>query len=834
MALVEMVPTGLAPSSFCGFLAEVQMRKVGKVQAKAEPAPEAAPARPGVYGGLALVAMATLLAELTLTRVFSVVLWYHFAFVAVSIALFGMTVGAVIVHLLPRQHKADHPAELLATASALFGLSMALATWLMLVKPWRPPAPGSSLWDLASLYLLLAVPFTFSGIAVSLALTGNARQVNRLYAADLGGAAVGCLVMAGAVRWLGGPGTLVAAGVLAALAGVMFGWRCWLPSRLLALVALVAMVGLLVGGASGRWFELRYTKGAKVVKRDYDAWNAFSRIYVRSLPMDRPGEWGGSLGNLKGVKVNQKLLDIDACAATALTEFDGKHLESVSFFRQDISALVHRLRPGGKVLVIGVGGGRDVLISLVSGQKAVVGVELNDLVLYALNRKFGDFTGHLDRRPDVRMVNDEARSYISRSRERYDVIACSLIDTWAATAAGAFVFSENGLYTTQAWRTFLDHLNDRGVLAVTRWYYARQPSEVLRLLTLAREVLTRYYGVQDVSTHVIVAKRVPPGKFGWGVGTVLVSRQPFTDADREAAQAFCQAYDFDLMVAPGLCRNPDMAAILINPQLEELLARLPLDLSPPTDDRPFFFHMLKPGSPPQLAEFDRGPMQLNLEAVRLLGSLLQYTALLTLVFVALPLALGSIGKQYRYRGLLALLGFFIAIGLGFMMVEISQMQRLMIFLGHPIYGVAVVLFSLLLASGVGSFCSKPVSERIGPGRVMLLLLAALVLFALLTPALTGAGRAWPTPSRLALAIGMLLPMGFLMGMPFPMGMTAANRNPQAPLAWYWGVNGATSVLASVAAMTFSLYWGITFTYLLGVGCYLLAAICLVRAARLKY
>ena len=227
-------------------------------------------------------------------------------------------------------------------------------------------------------------------------------------------------------------------------------------------------------------------------------------------------------------------------------------------------------------------------------------------------------------------------------------------------------------------------------------------------------------------------------------------------------------------------------------------------------------------------------MSMNLQAVSVLGSLLVTTIVLAALFVLAPLGLTYWRDRYSLRSLAPGLLFFAAIGLGFMLVEISQMQRLMIYLGHPLYGVAVVLFSLLLASGLGSLASKSVSGRLGQGKVMAVLVAVLLAFALLTPALSAWGRAWPTPARLALALATLLPMGFFMGMPFPLGMTIASRNPRAPLAWYWGVNGATSVLASVLAMAFSLYYGITVTCLLGVSSYLLATGCLAVAARTKY
>src|SRR5207247_1928107 len=261
----------------------------------------------------------------------------------------------------------------------------------------------------------------------------------------------------------------------------------------------------------------------------YEKWNSFSRIRVRPSPTANPLGWGLSPAFRPARPVRQLILDIDAGAATVLTEFHG-NLEEVQHLRYDVTSLAHYLRRGARVLVIGAGGGRDVLAALVFDQTSVVGVEINEEILRAVTETFGDFTGHLERDPRVHFVNDEARSYIARQRERYDIIQASLIDTSAATAAGAFVLTENSIYTADAWKVFLDHLAPGGILTFSWFYFTDLPAEMYRLTSLARAALLER-GIRDVRAHVVLVRQKTTGK---RVGTILVSPDPLPADDLTA------------------------------------------------------------------------------------------------------------------------------------------------------------------------------------------------------------------------------------------------------------------------------------------------------------
>jgi hypothetical protein len=501
-------------------------------------------------------------------------------------------------------------------------------------------------------------------------------------------------------------------------------------------------------------------------------------------------------------------------------------LHGLDFLRYDVTNLGHHLRPHGRALVVGVGGGRDVLAGLTFGKDAVVGVEINDQILDALTHRFGDFTGHIDRDPAVRLVNDEARSYIARTDERFDLIQISLIDTWAATAAGAFTFTENALYTVEAWRTFLSRLTPTGVLSVSRWYYGDIPAETYRLVSLAAEAL-RQQGITDPRRHILLgALTAPLG--GNGVGTILVSPSPFSDADVAHFTQVNRDMAFATLLTPSAAADPMLAALADSAALPRAVADVPFDLSPPTDDRPFFFHMLRWRSLFNPVLWAHGATAFNVQAVFLLATLLLVTAGLTALCIIGPLWLTT--RRETLRGAPPFFVFFGAIGVGFMLIEISQMQRLNVFLGHPTYGLSAALFSLLLSSGLGSLTTGWAAERVSARVRLLCLLAVLIAFGGLTPLVVRGFAAAATPLRIAAAVAMLAPLGFCMGMAFPLGMELAARRTPALAPWLWGINGATSVCASVIALVIALTWGIAASFWTGFACYALACAAYARAA----
>ncbi len=530
--------------------------------------PESRPRAGGrTFAGLFLVTLSTLTYQLLLTRTFSVTMYYHFAFVAISVTMFGMAVGALVVFLRPAVFVPERVTRHLTIGSALFAATIVLSYLTHLSIPFLIEPSLVSAYALGLTYAALSVPFVMSGIVVSLALTRFPSQLSALYAADLTGAALGCVVIGPLLRLTDAPTAVLATAVLAAVAAVLFAHErpadetqtISLPLVRTCITLAVVMIAFTAGqGMAARrnagWLRLTWVKGQYEARPIVERWNSFSRIRVIGNP-DRaikPSGWGLSRTLPADRTAHELHLDIDSYAGTDLTAYDGDP-ERVAHLRYDVTNIAHYLRPHSRVVVVGTGGGRDVLSALAFNQQHVTGVEINESIIDLVNRRFGDFTGHLDRDPRVRFVNDEARSYIARLQDRADLIQISLIDTWAATASGAFVLTENSLYTTEAWRMFLDHLAPRGILSVSRWYYADRPGEVYRLATLASTTLMKM-GIARPGDHYAIVRARPAGSVNGpdGVGTMLVSRDPLSREDLDTLESVASRLQFEVVQSPGI------------------------------------------------------------------------------------------------------------------------------------------------------------------------------------------------------------------------------------------------------------------------------------------
>ncbi len=788
----------------------------------------------GTFAGLFLVTLSTLTYQLLLTRTFSVTMYYHFAFVAISVTMFGMAVGALIVFLRPAAFSADRVPRSLALGSAGFAATILLSYLTHLAIPFLLEASLVGIFGIVLTYAALSVPFICSGVVVSLALTRFSSQVSALYAADLAGAAIGCLVVGPLLRVADAPTAVLASAGAAAIGAVLFaadapGSRVTPRVRRACVALAVALVGLAVAnGAAARrnagWLRLVWVKGQFEARPLVERWNSFSRVRVIGNPdrQIRPSGWGLSRAMPPELRARELHLDIDSYAGTEMTAFQGD-LRAVDHLKYDVTNVAHYLRPDSRVLVVGVGGGRDILSALAFNQKQVTGVEINEGIIDLVNRRYGDFTGHLDRDPRVRFVNDEARSFVARLDDRVDLIQISLIDTWAATASGAFVLTENSLYTVDAWRIFLDHLAPRGILTVSRWYYAGRPGEVYRMAALASTTLMQM-GVKRPGDHyaIVRARAANAPDAPDGIGTMLVSRDPLSDADLDALDEVAARMHFEIVQSPRRSADETFAAIASGDRLAATVAGHALDISAPTDDRPFFFHMLRLRDVFNSAMWhDQGIVRFNMTAVGVLGILFVTVLALTASCIVLPLVMS--GRRIDLEAARPHLLFFGGIGFGFMLVEISQVQRLAIFLGHPAYSLSVVLASLLLSSGAGSLSTSGMDDNRGRAMArMAVLLAVLAAFGALTPAAVRHFETASTAVRIAVAVAILLPPGFFMGMAFPIGMRRALRESPDLAPWLWGINGAASVCASVLAVVIALGAGISAALWTGVACYAVA------------
>lgn len=881
----------------------------------------------GVLGGVFLISLSLLVNELLLTRIFSVLFMYHFAFLVISLALFGLGIGGIAVYLYPERFAGDLQRQLVVSSLG-FSASVFLLVLFLFNLPLAPSTSLQGAIVIGIVFFVSSIPFFLGGTCLSLILSRAGQEVNRLYFIDLVGAGIGCLLIIPTLNYLGGvnallmtsfggaltalffamPGqkmnvvrpdagqllqrtlaiivvvaglgalfTLVAEPLARWIGGILFeahpvyskrpkpfsfyfdsfvapeirsitsgtrypligltaaagaalywvrgkrasaegrGWLTREELKLTAAVCVVAVGSLVAVNSATDAIRIRFAKGRVEFQNLYEGWNSFSRIAVLPRHGDITYAWGLS-PLYKGHPGDHMALDIDSLAGTPLVRFDGDiNSPLIEHLSYDITALAYTLRPARKTLVIGTGGGRDVLTALKYGSKDIDAVELNPLMREVVNEKFGDFTGRLYARPEIHFTIDDGRHFVRNTDKQYGLIQLSLVDTWASTAAGAFALSENTLYTKEAFFDYFHHLAPDGVLTVSRWL-ATPPRETLRVVSLARAAL-RESGVTDPAKHILVAG-TPPLRRSHRFASVIVSRSPFTEAELATAKAWVEERGFEVLYFPGMPVDPLFSKIATTPwdDLQAFFANYELDVSPTTDNRPFFFNTVRPRD--FFKVWDDTPGRVG---VHLLAQVLMIVVVLVSFFMLGPLylrrrsALAAVEAKARW----STLGYFAALGSGFMLVEVALISNFILFLGHPIYALTAVLCTLLISAGLGSLWSGRHVEggHAALRRMIGFALVGIVALTLILEFVFSRMVGAPFFVCVLLTIATLGPVGFLMGMPFPLGLRLLDRvGPQwaALIPWVWGINGATSVLGSILAITVAINFGFQATMLCGL------------------
>jgi spermidine synthase len=745
---------------------------------------------------IASLSAAIIMIELTLTRVFSVTMFYHFAFLAISIAMFGLSAGSVFVYVSPRLHPAEGAGRQLQAYAAIFWLVTTVSAILLLRMRVDTEYSAGNALRMIGIYLLAAAPFVAGGAGLALAVSRLHFDIGRVYAADLLGAAGGCLVLIPVLNAIGAPGAMLLAAGIGALSSVLFAVSSGRAnSRSTWLAPGVASIGLALQ-LWHPWLDVFGAKGHEGAPLLFSKWNSFSRIAVYDSPHV---DWGLS-ETYEGSLPRSRYMDIDAGASTPILEASGG-LPSLAYLRYELTALAYAIKARPHVLVIGPGGGRDLWTALVHGARRVEGVEVNPIIVRdVMLGQFRDYSGGIYSAPGVSVEADDGRSYVSRSRVSYDLIQASLVDTWAATTAGAFALTENNLYTVEAFESYFSHLQPDGVLTITRWY-----ADGLRLVSLV-QAAGRTLGWPDIADRVFIARKGPLAVF-------VFKRSAMTSDQIDRLNERCRELNFAVVYSPLTPSNPapatmDPYARLVTTPYADLPAAYEasgVDISPSTDDRPFFFRPDKAGTPLKL-RFDRSVLFGN--GTEVLSGLLSISIVLLGLFVFVPLAWLS-PEPVVWRELpLAPLAYFACLGAGFMFVEMGLMQRFVLLLGHPVYSLSVILFTLLLGGGLGSALSR----RLGsPARTLRFVIPAIIVVSLayswILPTLLTSWVAWARPLRILVSIAFLLPLGLLLGMPLPAGFRLIGERRSGVLAWAWGVNGAMSVLGATLAIYVAMSYG---------------------------
>lgn len=820
---------------------------------------------PLALAAVGLTSAALLMTELALTRIFSVVMYYHFAFLAISIALFGLSASGVYAYLRRAALDRQPTDRLLATRAVAHAVCTILALFLLVRLRVGLNYSAQNLAIMLAIYTVAALPFFTGGLVITLAISRLSSRINAVYAADLLGAAAGCLVLIPLLNRVGAPGVLLSAAALAALAAVLFA----APAGRLRFAAIgagvlgVPLAAHLAGLAS---FDMTVTKGHQGDRVLFSKWNSFSRIGVYERTH---GDWSLSYA-YKGPLPDTRFMDIDSAASTPILHVS-RDLSNAQYLHYELTALVYHLKEkkglgiresglgngdsgpipnpqsqipnpqspipadsGFNALVIGPGGGRDLVSALVFGAHRVDAVEINPIIANDVMRgQFEEFSGGIYSHPRVHVFVDDGRSFVKRTSERYDVIQASLVDTWAATAAGAYTLTENTLYTVEAFNDYLDHLTEDGVLSITRWIF-----DGLRLVSLAQEACAARGW--DPSTRIAIVRQN-------NVATFLLKRSPFTPAELAELERAAGELRFEILYAPTPAGRDltdldtreatidgtptgDYRRLILAKNRQRFYDDYQLDIRPTTDDRPFFFLTTRLEDQFQLA-FSRAMLFGN--GVSALLTLFGISATLVTLFVVGPLVLAG---GARPRGWWSWLVYFGALGAGFMLIEVAVLQRFVLLLGHPVYSLTVTLFSLLLGTGLGAALSRrlgdpglPRSAALSIAVIAVLAIAAIVV---VTPLVD-----WAIPfsrgARIAVAAATLVPIGMALGIPMPAGIRLLSARAPQMVTWAWGMNGAFSVVGATLALFIAMNWGFRVTLLIAAFTYLLGLSALLTATRTR-
>ncbi len=812
-----------------------------------------------------LISLAALALQVLQMRIFAFALWHHLAFLVISIAILGFgAAGALTASLAWLRPARVHDA--VAWAGVGFALTAVSGIWILARSPIDVFAQfgAGEVLQVGLYYLVFALPYFFAGYLISLVLARESQSVPTVYFVNLIGSGAGCFLIFATLSPLGAEGSLLAIASLGGLVCLLCAHRGLLRAAG-AVLALVLLVGV---PASSSLLQIQPARSKFMTQierhpqsaRKFSRWTPLSRIDVVALP-GQPWWW-----------VFQ-----DGDAPTNLPR-------NANFAPNDPRAVPYNFLDQPRVLIIGSGGGNDILAALQHGAESITAVEINPATFrLSQDREFSNAVRFFDD-DKVEIHNAEGRFFVRSSDRQYDLIQMTGVDTYTALASGAYVLSESYLYTEEAFHDYLDHLGPTGLLAIHRFAFPA-PRETLRIMVMATEVLADR-GVAEPWRHVVVLR---PGQGEDGpfasatsAGTILIKKAPFREDELARIRDFATRFGLIRDYVPGdpgrfSERELQLLQRLVKKQLtlrdyrvsedgmnpfhayaqamregsaEQFLAQYPYDVRPVVDDSPYFFnqHRLSAvwgwllGRTQSAVSTQRVPWSAMsfLFQARPLGLMLLFLtavqlAVLAALCIFLPLlAFGRRGE--RRAGTAPIVGYFACLGLAYIFLQITAMQRFGLILGHPTYAISIAMASFLVSSGIGSLVSGRFLLERGPRLVSFVALGILVsagLYHLFLPGITHAVLSASFATRCAVTVALIAPLGFLMGTCFPTGIRLVAERGEAIVAWSYGVNGAMSVLGSVIAVWLAIGLGFVAVHWIAAALYVLAAILLWRIAALR-
>ena len=751
---------------------------------------------PAILLGVGLLSACILAQQVLLTRLLSAVLFYHFTFLAISLALLGTGAGGVAVYAW--QHRIDRqPVEYWLVRGSLLCAAFFVVVPFVLVRlpyPMNDSLTFGFVLTLAATSVLALLPFLAAGVVITLAIRSYARSVGRVYAFDLVGAGIGAVAVV-PVMWIATPATaMIALGVTSAVAAGLFASR---QPRWQTAVVGVALAGCVAVGVStstsATHLASPYFPGVRPVA---DVWTPLDRI-LGYKPVN-----GSNFG----------YIFYDRVYAPVPVRLPGQPIPNWRPLITPSQSIGLAVAKHGRVLVIGGGGGRDIYDALSSGYRRVDVIELNTGIVNVVDNYLGKWSGRPYVAPRVHTVVGDGRAILASSNVRYNEIHIGFTDTLSGSSADAFALSEQNLYTVQAFEEYYDHLAPGGILNVTRQYHL-VGDESLRITVMTLASL-QDRGIRHPDRNVVVL--LGHDQFGETPGTVLSQLTPFTPRELSEIRTLAAQRGAKIAYAPGGPYLKEWVGLHESPSWSYFCTHYRYDVCPSTDNQPFFYNMTR------LADTFKAMPSSYVYTVNPYTMLAVTVAILMLLsLLAFWAPLRSVPKKERPPH--SSLVYFAGIGLGFLILEVTLIQRFVLFLGFPTYALSVVLFALLIFTGLGSFLSARWRD---PRRGLLISLgvaaALIALSAYLLQPLLADLITIPFAARVAITVALIAPVGLTLGTAMPIGLRRLGSLHPSGIPWAWGVNGIASVLAAAFGVFIAINWGFAVTTLVALGFYMVA------------
>ena len=793
---------------------------------------------------IALLSACALAYEILLMRLFSIIQWHHFAYMIISLALLGYGASGTFLSIKSARLLANYPRNFVVNVLlfAVSSLAMFLAAQQIPFNAQEVLWDAYQPWFLLLLYLILALPFFFVANAIGLSFMRCRDQIAQLYAADMLGAGVGSIGIV-LMLFMVFPDTslriLCAIGIAAAALAC---WELKIGKKLQWLLLSLSLSPLLLPSVITQ-LELSPYKGLSQILRiagsevvdEYSSPLGLLSIVENPLVPLRHAP-GLSL-NATQEPPPQIGVFTDGDAMTVINQNEGD-IERFRYLDQITSALAYHLNKPDKVLVLGAGAGSEVIQARYHGATQIDAVEINPQIISLIRKNYAQFSGDIYDDNITRVHIAEARGFVTGTHDSYDLIQLALLDAFNASSAGLYALNESYLYTVEAMQQYIQKLSADGYLSISRWVKL-PPRDSLKLFATAVEAL-KENGHKDTAQRLVLIR-------SWQTSTLLIKNGSFSPKEISALQMFCKDRSFDLAYYPDMpvaeanrhnrLQQPifyQTTQALLGDQRESYLQNYKFNISPATDDRPYFFNFFKWSVLPEIFSLKGrgGLLLLEWGYLILIATLLQ-ALLASLVLIILPLFFlrrASVPRDVPGVSPWRVFGYFFALGLAFLFIEIAFIQKFILFLHHPLYAVSVVLASFLLFAGLGSAFSKRYIRVGNHGKGIKLAVVGIILFGLVYSLLLGPAFSlildWPQLVKVVIAVVFIAPLAFCMGMPFPLGLSLLGDRTQHLIPWAWGVNGCASVLSAVLATLLAIHFGFTVVVVLALLLYGVAALIL--------